>query len=99
MTINYHTLPDGTADQMFSYKFYRYKMLLAIEEGGIEKQNIYADSVGIATVGCGFNLRQPRSTGASSLGHASGTEGRTPPAQCRSRADVLLTRLIRRSCP
>lgn len=59
MTINYHTLPNGTADQMFSYEFYRYKMLLAIEEGGIEKQNIYADSVGIATVGCGFNLRQP----------------------------------------
>lgn len=57
MTINYHALPDGTADQMFSYEFYRYKMLLAIEEGGIEKQDIYADSVGIPTVGCGFNLR------------------------------------------
>jgi GH24 family phage-related lysozyme (muramidase) len=58
MTINYHTLPGGTADDLFTYEFYRYKMMLAIEEGGVEKEDIYADSVGIPTVGCGFNLRQ-----------------------------------------
>ena len=49
--IIYHTLQNN------EYTLQRWQMLVTTEENNVPKLQVYFDSVGIPTIGVGFNLR------------------------------------------